>query len=222
MSPSESELRASLRAGEGDRLDTDEVLVRARTASRDRRRNLVAIGGAVAAVLAVGGVVTAIQLNDSGHTTAGGPSPTSQVVANCPASAPIVPKPVAPASGPLFPDGVTSIKVCVYDVERLTTSKDIDGPAARSYAQRFNDLPANSGAQICPLFLTQITIVMLPVTPNGPAPTVVGRVGGCGTTSNNTASRDAGQLLGELQVGTSQTPPPIVPSHSVSHGPGPS
>jgi len=45
MSPSESELRASLRAGEGDRLDTDEVLVRARTASRDRRRNLVAIGG---------------------------------------------------------------------------------------------------------------------------------------------------------------------------------
>jgi hypothetical protein len=224
MSPSESELRASLRAGEGERLDTDEVLARARTARRDRRRNLSAIGGAVVAVLAVGGVITGIQLNRTDHTTAGGPSPspTAQIVASCPASAPIVPKPPGPASGPLFPDDVTSIKVCVYDAERLTTSKDVDGPAARSYAKRFNDLPANSRAQICPQFLTQITIALLPVTPNGVAPTVVGRVGGCGTTSNNTASRNAGQLLGELQVGTSQTPPPIVPSHSVSHGPGPS
>jgi hypothetical protein len=177
----------------------------------------------VVAVLAVGGVITGIQLNRTDHTTtAGGPSPTPQIVASCPAGAPIVPKPPGPASGPLFPDDVTSIKVCVYDADLLTTSKDVDGPAARSYAQRFNALPANSRAQICPQFLTQITIALLPVTPNGVAPTVVGRVGGCGTTSNNTASRHAGQLLGELQVGTSQTPPPIVPSHSVSHGPGPS
>ena len=44
MSPSESELRASLRAGEGERLDTDEVLARARTARRDRRPPVVVPG----------------------------------------------------------------------------------------------------------------------------------------------------------------------------------
>jgi len=219
MSPSESELRASLRAGEGDRLDADAVVAQARTARRDRRRNQAAIGGAVVAVLAVGGVITGVQVSHKDHTQAAGPSP--QLTVACPASAPIVPQSFAAATGPLFPDDVTAIKVCVYDVDRLTNSKDVDGPAARSYAQRFNALPVK-GKMICPQFLTQITIAMLPVTPHGVAPTVVGKVGGCGTTSNGTGARDAGQLLAELQVGSSGSPIPTVPGHTLSHGPGPS
>ncbi len=54
MSPSESDLRAALRAGEsGERLDVDSVIAQARAARRTRRRNFAAITGAVIAVLAV-------------------------------------------------------------------------------------------------------------------------------------------------------------------------
>ena len=138
---------------------------------------------------------------------------------SCPDSAPTVPH--ASGAGPLFPDDVTAIKVCVYKVQRLGESKDVTGPAARSYAQRFNALPTRTGAQVCPQFLTQITVALIPVTPSGPAPTVVGQVGGCGTTSNGTASRDAGQLLAELQVGAGGPAPiPTLPGHTKAHGPG--
>jgi hypothetical protein len=197
MSPSESELRAD----EGERLDAVAATARAR---RDRRRNLAAIGGAVVAVLAVGGVIAGIQLGRDDHkaSTAGGPSSTPQVSVSC-------------------PDDVTAIKVCVYDAQRLSHSKDLDGPAARSYAQRFNALPVRRGGMACPQFLTQITVALIPVTPSGAGPTVVGQVGGCGTTSNGTASRDAGQLLAELQVGAGgQQPIPTLPGHTKAHGPG--
>jgi hypothetical protein len=227
MTPSESELRASLRTGEGDRLDTDAVLAHTRAARHDRRRTLAAIGGAVAAVLAVGGVITGVQLDRSEHAaplrSSAAPgrrsSPVPPVDVICPGSAPAMR--YGTGTAPLFPDDVTSIKVCVYDVERLTTSKDITEPAAGSYAERFNALPAKRGRVACPQYLTQITVALIPVTPSGPAPVVVGRIGGCGTTSNGTASRDAGPLLTELQIGTSSTRIPIGPSHTMSHGPGP-
>lgn len=224
MSPSESELRASLRAGEGERLDVDAVVAHARAARRDRRRNLAAIGGAVVAVLAVGGVITGVQLSRDDHKTtgAGGPSSTPQVSVSCPGSAPVMPH--GNGAGPLFPDDVTSIKVCAYQVQRLSASKDVTGPAARSYAQQFNALPTRRGAQMCPQYLTQITVALIPVTPSGPAPTVVGQVGGCGTMSNGTASRDAGQLLAQLAIGASSghAPLPAAPGHTKNHGPGPS
>jgi hypothetical protein len=226
-----------LHTGEGDRLDVDAMMAHARTARRDRRRNRTAIGGAVVAVLAVAGVITGVQLNRDDHAKAGaGPNPTGSASPTgpsnstgsggpagpaCPATAPIVPQSFAAATGPLFPDDLISIKVCVYDVQRLTNSKNIDGPAARSYGQRFNALPLK-GKQICPQFLTQITVAMLPVTSQGVAPTVVGKVSGCGTTSNGTGARDAGQLLAEIQVGTGHSPIPTVPGHTMSPGPGPS
>jgi hypothetical protein len=231
MSPSESELRASLRAGEGEQLDVDAVLAHARSVRRDRRRNALAIGGAVVAVLAVGGVITGVQLSKDSNKQPGGAGSSSPalVLPQCPGSAPIVPQSYAQADGPLFPADVTAIKVCRYDVERLTTSKDIDGPTAASYAQRFNALPTIRKGQICPQFVTTITIAMLPVTPHGTAPTVVGKIGGCGLTSNGTGSRNASNLLGELEVGlggrSGSSGPgggPIVPSHTVSFGPGPS
>jgi len=231
MSPSESELRASLHAGEGDHLDVDAVLAHARSARRDRRRNRLAIGGTVAAVLAVAGVITGVQLNKDDHKQAGGPGPSqspAQVVPACPGSAPTVPQSFAAANGPLFPDDVIAIKMCLYEAQRLSTSKDVTGPAAESYAQRFNALPVVRKSQVCPLFLTNITIALLPVTPNGPAPTVVGKIGGCGVTSNGTGARNAGSLLSELRValgagsGSGSGGPPVVPSHTVSFGPGPS
>lgn len=232
MSPSESELRASLRAGEGDHLDVDEVVAAARTAHRERRRNRLAVAGAVAAVLAVGGVITGVQLSHDDHKQVGGPgsptpSPTIVKVA-CPGSAPIVPQSYAAANGPLFPDGVTAMKVCLYDAGRLQNSKDVTGPAATSYAQRFNALPVVNKGQICPLFVTPYTIAVIPVTANGPAPTVVGKIAGCSVTSNGTGARNAGELLGELRTalgGTGSSLPgggPVVPSHTVIHGPDPS
>lgn len=232
MSPSESELRASLHAGEGDQVDVDAVLANARSTHRDRRRNALAIGGAVAAVLAVGGVITGVQLGKDDHKAAGAPGSSQSpavVLPQCPGSAPIVPQSLAAANGPLFPDDVTAIKVCLYDAGRLSKSKDVEGPAAVSYAQRFNGLPTIRKAQICPLFVTPYTVAMLPVTAHGVAPTVVGKIGGCGLTSNGTGARNAGNLLGELRTGlgepgggSSSGGPPIVPSHTVSFGPGPS
>lgn len=242
MSPSESELRASLRAGEGAQVDVDAVVGHARTARRERRRNMLAIGGTIVAVLAVGGVITGVQLGKDDHKQSGGPGSPSPAVAlpQCPGSAPIVPQSYTEADGPLFPSDVTGIKVCMYDVERLTKSKDIEGPAAASYAQRFNALPSTRKGQMCPQFVTTITIAMLPVTPRGAAPAVVGKIGGCGLTSNGTGARNAANLLGELRVGlgggagsggpgsggSGSSGPgggPIVPSHPVtfSHGPGP-
>jgi hypothetical protein len=63
---------------------------------------------------------------------------------------------------------------------------------------------------------------MLPMTPQGVAPAVIGRVGGCGTVSNGTASRNAAELLNELSKGIVSSPIPTMPSHLMSHGPGPS
>jgi hypothetical protein len=228
MSPSESELRASLHAGEGDQVDVDAVLANARSTHRERRRNAFAIGGAVAAVLAVGGVITGVQLGKDDHKSAAGPgssapSPT-MVKVDCPGSAPIVPQSFGAANGPLFPDDVTAIKVCLYDAGRLTKSKDVIGPAAVSYAQRFNGLPTIRKSQVCPLFVTPYTVAMVPVTAHGVAPTVVGKIGGCGLTSNGTGARNAGNLLGELRggMGGGSGVPTVVPSHTVSFGPGPS
>lgn len=219
MSLGESDLRASLRVGEGgERLDADAVIAQARAVRRTRRRNAAAISGAVVAVLAVAGVLTAVQLNRHSRTAPGAPTATPQVAA-CPGGAPQLSP--AKGSGPLFPADVTSIKVCVYGVERLTGSKLLTGTVASGYAQRFDQAPAR-GATMCPQYVTQTTVAMLPMTPRGPAPAVVGRVGGCGTVSNGSASRDAPELLNELSQGIATSPIPTRPNIPRSHGPEPS
>jgi hypothetical protein len=154
----------------------------------------------------------------------GAPKSTTQSAAACPDSAPTMPH--GSSAAPLFPQDVTSINVCAYTLERLTASRLLTGTAAEKYVQRFNALPLrDSGLVACPQFVTQIALAMLPVTPDGVAPTVVGQIGGCGNTSNGVTSRRAGQLLNELAEGivSSVTSPiPTVPNHSMSHGPGPS
>jgi hypothetical protein len=182
MSRSDSDLRASLRTGEdAERLDVDAVVAHARAVRRSRRRNAAAITGAALAVLAVAGVVTAVQLNRHSGTPAGGPGSTAQA-APCPGSVPAVS--LGKGSGALFPADVTSINVCVYTVDRLTASRVLTG-----------------------------TVAMLPMTPRGPAPAVIGRISGCGTVSNGTASRDAAELLNELCKGIVASPMPTMPSH---------
>jgi hypothetical protein len=64
----------------------------------------------------------------------------------------------------------------------------------------------------------------LPSTASGPAATVVGKIGGCGTTTNGTVKRNAAALLTELETGLA---PPAIPHPSsgsarYSPGPGPS
>jgi hypothetical protein len=155
----------------------------------------VAITGAVVAVLAGAGAVTAVQVNRHSGTPAGGPSLTP--AAACPPSAPGVS--MAKGQGPLFPADVTSINVCVYTVDRFSGSNVLTGTLARSYVQRFE--AAHLRGMICPQYVSQTTVAMLPMTPAGPAPAVVGRLSGCGTVSNGTASRDAAELLNELSTG---------------------
>lgn len=218
MSLSESDLRATLRAGEGDeRLDVDAVIAHARVARQTRRRSIAAITGTIVAVLAIVGVVTALQVNRHSGAPAGGPNPTTQAAA-CPPSAPSVS--TAKGPGPLFPADVATISVCVYTVDRLSGSNVLTGTVARSYVQRFDAAPLRG--QICPQYATQTTVAMLPMTPNGLAPAVRGRVSGCGTVSNGTASRDAAELLNELSKGFVTEPIPTMPSHPLSHSPGPS
>lgn len=225
MNPSESELRAEVTPGQDE----------APEARRRRRRTVAAVGGAVVAVLAVGGIVAGIQLSHTGKTSAGSaptagstptanPTPAAPVTANCPTSSPALPGgSSATNEQPLFPSDVTAIRVCGYHAQRPTGSKVIDGAAARSYAQRFNELPTKSGP--CPLYLTQTTIALLPSTPRGTAPAVVGQIGGCGAASNGTAFRaTANNLLNELARDVGATPNrtvpiPTLPSHVMTHGP---
>jgi hypothetical protein len=159
-------------------------------------------------VLAVAGVVTAVQLNRHAGTPVGGPGSTAQA-ARCPGSVPAVSP--GKGSGALLPADVTSINVCVYTVDRLTASRVLTGTVARRYTQRFEAAP--SRGMICPQYVTQTTVVLLPMTSRGPAPAVIGRISGCGTVSNGTASRDAAELLNELSKGIVTSLMPTMPSH---------
>lgn len=79
MSPSESDLRAALREGEGDRLDPDDIILSVRHV-RARRRNMLL--SAAAAVVVVGGTASGVTaLVNSGK------SPTRPASAGAPQSA---------------------------------------------------------------------------------------------------------------------------------------
>jgi hypothetical protein len=70
VSPSESDLRAALRAGEGDGLDPDSVLTAARAARHQRRVRIASAAGAVVLVGAVAGGVGIANLRSPGQPTA--------------------------------------------------------------------------------------------------------------------------------------------------------
>jgi hypothetical protein len=71
--------------------------------------------------------------------------------------------------------------------------------------------------------VTDRTIVLVPRTAGGTAPTVVGRIGGCGQTTNGTVTRNASVVLAQLVRGLGAGASPVVPpGNPKSHGPAPS
>ncbi len=143
MSPSESDLRAALRAGEGDALDPESVLSAARAARHQRRVRIASATGAVVVVAAIGGGLGVADLRPSGNPTAGGPSasnspspsgsqrmlygsrgsaPAQDAVSTltCPATPPTYAVPGGGGTGQfdgsaaLFDQPVAAMKVCIY------------------------------------------------------------------------------------------------------------
>jgi hypothetical protein len=77
VSPSEFDLRAALRAGEGEHLDPDSVLSAARSARHQRRVRIASAVGAAAVVGAVGAGVGIVDLHSPASPAASGSSTTS-------------------------------------------------------------------------------------------------------------------------------------------------
>jgi hypothetical protein len=108
MSPNEFQLRAALRDGEGDSIDPDTVIVRARAMTQARRDRRVRYLSVAAVVAVVGGIGTAagITLSGSGNGTenssgAGGAMPAQRSAAarpNAPGGANTAPGPLAVTS----------------------------------------------------------------------------------------------------------------------------
>jgi hypothetical protein len=143
VSPSESDLRAALRAGEGDSLDPDSVLSAARAARHQRRVRIASAAGAAVVVAAIGGGLGVVNLRSSGSPTAGGaavsssrsPSGSQRLLygSGLPASAPpAMSTPSCPATpaayavpggggtgqfggtSALFDQPVAAMRVCIY------------------------------------------------------------------------------------------------------------
>jgi hypothetical protein len=76
MSPSENQLRAALRDGEGGRPDPDQIIQAAVTIRRERRQTQRRLAGAVAGIVIVGGIGIGLATtrggNDSTHSAANG------------------------------------------------------------------------------------------------------------------------------------------------------
>jgi len=74
MSPSESQLRAALRAGEGQPVNPELVIAHARAVRHNRRMR---VGSIAAAVIAVGGIGTGIAALNTGPNGSDGSSNTA-------------------------------------------------------------------------------------------------------------------------------------------------
>jgi hypothetical protein len=225
MSPNEDQLRAALREGEGDRPNADLIIASVRAARRSRRRVAWAIAGSVAVVIAIGGGVTALSMQRSGTSStssgagAGGslPVPTSAAGAAravppaagpqmessptgarplvCPDPPPTVAMPNI-SNGRLLPDGITAIRICLYQVGRakLAGTTELTGPAAEHLAGRLENSPLPTPTTACTADLGP-TVVVLASTAQENTPTIIGNLGGCGEITNGQAARLARAVL---------------------------
>jgi hypothetical protein len=244
MSPNEEQLRAALREGEGDRPNADLIIASARAARRSRRRVAAAIAASVAVVIAIGGGITALSLrsgNSPSPSAAAGrsqPLPTSAAGAAPPAARPGAELPPAAPSalacpstpptialpntstGRLLPDGITAIRICLYQVgtPKFAGTTELTGTAAAQLARGLEDSPLPTPTTACTADLGP-TAVILASTARKNAPTVVGNLGGCGEITNGQAARLARTVLqDQARVILRQPGPPGL----ASHGPGPS
>lgn len=246
MSPNEEQLRAALRQGEGEQPNADLIIASAHAARRSRRRMAWAIAGSVAVVIAIGGGITALALRSEDSTSAGSaagepqaaPSPTSAGGAAAPAASPGTGSPPAvsgalacpgppptiampnTSNGRLLPDGLTTIRICLYQTgtPKLAGMTDVTGTAAEQLARRLEDSPLPTPKTACTADLGP-TVVILGRTATANAPTVVGNLGGCGEITNGQAARLARAVLQDEARVILQKPGP--PGRN-SHAPGPS
>jgi len=137
MSPSESQLRAALLAGQGQAVDADQVIRRAEALRRTRRARFGSIAAVVTVVAGVGVAAGVILSSNNSTTTASNSSgsvngtadgaksvatstagaqpnePTTAGRGGCPAALPTLTVPSV-GSGPMFSAPVGSILVCIY------------------------------------------------------------------------------------------------------------
>ena len=148
MSPSEKDLRAALRDGEGDHApDVDDVIAHARAHRSQRRARVLSVAAAVVVVAAagVGGAALWGGSDGDGRQGAGTPlastsaSPGSSATRNatpgttaptCPAGYPARSFPsgglTSGAGGPMFASPIDSVVVCSYSA----TGTSSTGPAS--------------------------------------------------------------------------------------------
>jgi hypothetical protein len=217
MSPTEFDLRAALRDGEGDGLDPDAVVDRAEAYRRQRRARV--LGGLASAAVVAGLAVTgAVALGGNGSSPARTATPGAisaptrydkagaAAPADCP---PVFPQLLAPghvaarpygASGPLFDSGVTDVVVCDYGPASATAQAPVAVSLHLAMAAELVDSlerAPTTPPRLCPQFLTNDTrrYAVIGRTPDGRQSrtvTVVFSANPCHTTvTNGTAVRYA-------------------------------
>jgi hypothetical protein len=142
MSPNEFQLRAVLHEGEGEDLDANRIIARARAIRHERRVRFASVAAVVAVVTGVG-VAGGLALTDNQHGSSssraekraaggngssnfdsGASAPHAVSSGTCPATVPqlLLPGGGSPgqfgADGPLFEEPVGSITVCGYTADK--------------------------------------------------------------------------------------------------------
>jgi hypothetical protein len=216
MSPNEFQLRAVLHEGEGEDLDANRIIARARAIRHERRVRFASVAAVVAVVTGVGVAGGVALTRDDHHSAsnttaekrasagsgssnydASSPLTAASASAACPATVPrlLLPGGGSPgqfgADGPLFGDPVSSITVCGYirDDKPLPQAVVVSGADAAQLAADAEAADQRGGGSCGASAADEIqTFVLLATSTTGAAMNpVVDTV--CGTVTNGTALR---------------------------------
>jgi len=222
MSPSEADLRAALRHGEGDGVDADRVLIAASRRRERRRTRLLSVAGAVVVVGGLAAGLTALTHGDNESSagsranapdtraTAGPAFGAASSAASCPAVFPHFMHPGAStpaADSPLFSQPVNRVLVCGYGPSGVAPAHVLlTGSESSSLVSSLEQLPTSPHPlPTCPAVGSTVThkLAMIGIAANGsPAGTVTAEFGAivCGTSvTNGTAVRYGWQAPSNLQ-----------------------
>jgi hypothetical protein len=188
MSPSEFDLRAALRAGEGQRVNADGVIANAREVRHNRRKRVVAVVGAAAVVAGIGTGISYLPGTSSSDSASSGGGLSTAKLGNsrgapqadltaCPRTPPHLVLPGGGgttqfgATGPLFAEPVEQIVACGYGMSALGSAAGlggtvtISGADAQQVADSLNDAPARRAAgQKCPAIVQPLRELVLYAT----------------------------------------------------------
>lgn len=214
MSPSEDQLRAALRHGEGDGLSAAGIIARAEDHRRQRRTRLLSVAAAVVVVAGIGTGVglattsshrsTSSEANGAAKaqrapSAAGDAGGSLALSASCPATAPTLPPQTAGTSGTFFEAPVQAMQICAYQYAggRLVTvagaASPLTGVLAADDAQRIADAlnaaaPVTGNDVSCDLRPTkglQEIVVLAAYADGREAPQVIVGMGPCNRTITN-------------------------------------